>query len=328
MVAVAPAVCPPPHTAPPSPRPLRRAWAALSRLALLATLLCVVAPQALAGWLILDVLDVGQGDAILIRAGGRVVLVDAGDRDADTLAQLRTLGVTGIDLLVSSHPHADHIGGMEAVVRALPTKRLLDNGMPHSTVTYRRFMEAIEAIGVQYVTARPGLRIGLGDGAALRVIGPPQPALTGTRSDLNSNSVVLMLEHGEVRVLLTGDAEEPTEAWLATQQLGRVDVLKVAHHGSNHSSTKPFLDAIQPKVALISCGRSNRYGHPGEHALRRLEAAGATVYRTDQSRHIRLISDGSQIDLFEGDLAALGPDWPLPLLGDPPLSPSPAEATP
>ncbi len=282
--------------------------------------LCAVwlgALPALAGPLVVDVLDIGQGDAILVRADGRAVLVDAGPGRA-IVDQLERLGVRRLDLAVASHAHADHIGGMQAVIEAVDTRFYMDNGQPHTTATYRDLMRAVDDRRVTYVAADPGREITLGDDVVLTVLAPPARPFTDTRSDHNSNSVVLWLRHGTVDILLTGDAEEPTEAWLVAQGVPDVEVLKVPHHGSDHSSTTPFLTAIKPEIAVISCGRGNKYDHPGPDALARLEAAGATVYRTDTMGQVRLVSDGAAVQVTTGSIDRFGAS--LPAAASPPAT--------
>lgn len=266
-------------------------------------LLSVLAVDAGAGEVLVDVLDVGQGDAVLVRGGGKSVLIDAGPREGGALAQLQQLGIRHLDLVVATHPHADHIGGMADVLQNIDVGLFLDNGMPHTTATYAQVMIEVEQRGIRYRTAERGLRLKLGDEAAFTVLFPAATPLAGTRSDLNSNSVVLWLDHGEVDMLFTGDAEAPTEEALALPDA--VDVLKVAHHGSSHSSTPGFLARARPTYAIVSCGAANRYGHPDPEALGRLEAAGAMVYRTDLSGNLRVISDGLTVEVLEGTLSEL-----------------------
>lgn len=254
------------------------------------------------GSLVVDVLDVGQGDAILVRTEAKAVLIDAALKKADVVGQLRRLGVDHLDLVVTTHPHADHMGGMSDVLAAFPPKLYLDNGLPHTTETYTELMKLVEDRNVPYQTALTGNALRLGTEATIEVLFPGDRALRNTRSDLNSNSVVLLLDHGDVEFLFTGDAEEPTEQALVALGLPDVDVLKVAHHGSEHSSTDPFLRAVKPEIALISCGVDNRYGHPTVEAIDRLKRVGATVYRTDRSGQLRLISDGHTVEVLEGSL--------------------------
>jgi len=248
---------------------------------------------ARAGTLTVDVLDVGQGDGILLRtAGGKAVLVDAGEGSADVVDQLRGLGVTELALAVASHPHADHIGGMNAVLLSIPAKLYVDNGLPHTTSTYNTLMRTVELRGIPYKTAAVGQVYSLDDDVKLTVLAPTATPVRGTRSDLNANSVVLRVTHGKDCMMLVGDAEAETEAGLLQRGLQPCEVLKVAHHGSEFASSEAFLAALKPKIAVISVGAGNTYGHPAAGALSRLSAAGAKVYRTDQDGGVRLESSG------------------------------------
>ena len=287
-----------------------------------------IAYPAWAGIVVVDFLDIGQGDAIVIRGGGKTVLIDAGDRGKDTADQLVQLGITKLDLAVASHPHADHIGSMRSVLERFEVGLYIDSGLTHTTATYNELMQAIEERDIPYRRANAGMAIRLGDEAVLHVLFPADPPLRGTRSDLNSNSVVLSLEHGEMDFLFTGDAEAPTEQRLLRMGLGPHEVLKVAHHGSEHSSGARFLEVVEPQIAVICVGEGNRYKHPRPEALERLQHAGALVYRTDTSGHVRILSDGTRVEAFEGTLAELGPRWPLPPLVVPPVAPPTAEEAP
>lgn len=273
----------------------------LVRWLLLAVLLAVALP-ARAGQVVVDFLDVGQGDAILIRGGGKAVLVDGGPAEARVDRLLRRMGVQRLDLVVATHPHADHVAGLERVLRGFEVGLFLDSGQTHTTGLWDRVLTAIEEEQIPYRTARRDMTLRLGDEAVLHVLFPTPRPLRGTRSDLNSNSVVLLLDHDEIEFLLAGDAEAPTEAALLRHGLPEVEVLKVAHHGSEHSSTRRFLAALSPAWAVVSCGEGNRYGHPDPAALERLSAAGATVFRTDRSGHVRALSDGSSLEFMEGTL--------------------------
>lgn len=269
----------------------------------------IAALPAMAGTLRVEALDVGQGDAILITSpAGKRVLIDASIKSADVVGLLQQRGVTGLDLAVATHAHADHIGGMQAVIEALPVKLYTDSGIPHTTQTYLDLMAAIEAKEITYRPAQRGQSYSLDDGIRIEVLGPPQIPLSNTRSDLNSNSVVMRLSHGANCFLFTGDAEEPTEGELLRGGMEPCQVLKVAHHGSNHSSSDAFLRAVQPEVALISCGVANRYKHPGEETLDRLRSAGAEVYRTDLMGTVVVESDGKAISVrTEGKKEGLPP---------------------
>lgn len=264
-------------------------------------LLVAALGAAWAGTVRVDVLDVGQGDAILIRTpADKTILIDAGDGDVSVPRLLEGLGVKAIDLAIGTHPHADHIGGMDDVLDALPVKNYVDNGLAHTTKTYDSVMERIEAKEIAYRSGMVGMSFNLDDGVVLEVLFPEEVKLKDTRSDLNSNSVVARLTHGENCFLFTGDSEEPTERALVNNGLGQCDVLKVAHHGSNHSSTNPFLNAVKPTIAVISVGTGNRYGHPGEETLDRLQAIGAEIYRTDTMGQVTLLSDKKKVTVETG----------------------------
>ncbi len=275
------------------------AWRGKLVLAPLLVLSLLVALPAWAGTLWADVLDVGQGDAIFIRSPeGKTVLIDAGPGKTDVVAALRARGVSGLDLVVATHPHRDHIGGMEHVVNQLPISAYMDSGQSHNTATYEALMEAVAELGIPYVRAEKGQRIQLGSEAVLYVLWPGKIHLSGTRSNHNSNSVVLRLEHQGHCMLFTGDAEAETERRLLAQHPTPCEVLKVAHHGGAHSTTGRFLEAFQPQIALISVG-ANGWGHPTEETLGRLARRGIQVYRTDQDGTIRVLSSEAGIEVRE-----------------------------
>ena len=251
---------------------------------------------AAAGTMQVDMLDVGQGDAILVRTpAGRSILIDGGTGGDDVVPMLRALGVESLTMIIATHPHADHIGGLDEVIAEFPPKAFFDSGQTHTTATYAKLMEQVESQGLAYFTAEAGWSRELDDGIVIEFLGPPSPTINGSRSDLNSNSVITRITHGEQCFLFTGDAEEPTERLLLQRGIEACEVLKVAHHGSAHSTTREWLWAIEPEIALISCGEGNRYGHPAEETLDRLSSAGATIYRTDLLGTVHLESDGESI---------------------------------
>lgn len=272
-----------------------------------------------------DMLDVGQGDSILIRTPAKSVLIDASEDSADVKTKLRALGVQGLDLVVATHPHADHIGGMDDVVQAFPIKLYTDNGLPHTTVTYSRLMADIESKSIPYRAATAGTVYNLDLGAKLEVLFPTGSPLSGTRSDLNANSVVTRLTYKNDCFLFVGDSEEPTEQALLSRGLTPCNVLKVAHHGSEYSSTQPFLDAVRPSIAIISVGTGNTYGHPGANTLGRLSAMGAKIYRTDQMGTITLTTSGNGVSVTTGVVPGVAPAAPNPVVSGPaPSVPSPS----
>lgn len=242
--------------------------------------------------------DVGQGDsAVMVTPNGRVVLLDAGPsgRADGLVADLRALGIERINLAIMSHAHADHIGGYPTILDHFEVMRFGDPGFVHTSEMYHNLLARLETEGIPaYLLAR-GQVIRMDDEIELTVLGPNESHLTGTRSDCNANSAILLLAYGEIQILFTGDSEEATEQELvAANVLPDIEVLKVAHHGGAYSTYEPFLGAIQPEVAVISVGAGNSYGHPDEETVVRLEVFG-TVYRTDLMGTVVIRTDGELI---------------------------------
>lgn len=240
----------------------------------------LAASPLLAQDLELRFLDVGQGDAVLIRNDGRTALIDAG-RSGSIVPRLMALGVDSVDLLVASHNHADHIGGAEGVLLRFPVRYYLDNGHPHTTQTQRRVLQQVVARQVTYLQASPR-SITLGD-ATLRIVASP----LASAADQNNKSVVVLVERGKFKALLSGDSEaQEINALLAREELPDVDVLKAAHHGSRNGVTPAWLARLKPEVVVISVGENNSYGHPHPFALRYYEAGDRRVLRTDRDGDI------------------------------------------
>jgi len=228
-------------------------------------------------------LDVGQGDAVLIRAPeGQTALVDAGPGDIVPL--LRALGVERIDLLVATHPHADHIGGIAGVIESLPVRFYMDNGDPHTTRTYRRVLSALDARpGISYLEAFPRT-ISLGS-ASIEVL----PRLPPGSAGHNDRSVALVVRFGDFEAFLSGDSEvQQLSHLVGLQAVPDVALLKAAHHGSDNGFTWEFLSAAAPEVVVVSVGRDNSYGHPRPEALAAYRSVGATVLRTDLHGHVEI----------------------------------------
>jgi beta-lactamase superfamily II metal-dependent hydrolase len=266
-----------------------------------------------AGQLAVVVLDVRQGDAVFIQTPDlKRVLVDAGpaptDRDSFSAGRdkivpfLREQRVERLDAVVLSHAHADHIGGLAYVLQSVPVDRVYDPGFDFASEIYLEALGMIEKSDgrIGYQVVRQGDTLPIGGETVWQVLSPPRPYLSGTRSDCNSNSVVLRLAWRGVSFLFLGDAEEETEEALA--EYGprlRSTFLKVAHHGSRYSSSPFFLDLVRPLHALISCGTNNAFGHPHEETLQRLGAAGAAIHRTDLGGDLLVLSDGSSYKVVE-----------------------------
>ena len=245
-------------------------------------------PETLASVLEVHFINVGQGDAILLVLGENAALIDGGDRGSDIVAYLKRQGITYLDLVIASHPHADHIGGLIDVIRAIPVDRVITNGQMHTTLTYERFLDAIIDSGAEYIEVSRGDTIPFVS-LVFDVLHPLSPV----GQNLNEQSIVLRLAHGNVTFLFTGDAEKGAEhsmlSWGGDLQ---AKVLKVAHHGSRSSSTPAFLAKVQPEIAVYCAGLGNQYGHPHEEALVALTQIGAEIYGTDIHGSVVITSDG------------------------------------
>ncbi len=246
-------------------------------------------------------LDVGQGESMLIvTPGGKTVLIDAGNpQSGDTVvAALRKHKVSGIDLAVATHPHADHIGGMRSVIESFSIRNFLDSGRDFSSAEYERLLKAIKSKRISFINAKSGMTFDLDSGIKLEAFFPKgdNQWITRVRSGgslENANSVVLRLTYGSFSMLFTCDAEFETEAAMLKSGFPlNAQVIKIGHHGSRYATSGKFLDAVGPQMAIISCGMDNRYGHPSQSTLDRLKKSNIQIYRTDLNREISIFSDG------------------------------------
>lgn len=308
---------------------------------LTALLLAVFASgPALAAELTVHVLDVGQGDAIFIRSpAGKTVLVDAGrPESADRLtARLRELVPGQVDLVLMTHPHADHIGGMEAVLKDVGARIFMEPGFDHPSPLYASLLKTVESKGVQLKVGKAGNNVEIGGGAVMHLLAPKDPFFHNTRSDANANSIVIRLTYGKTAFYLAADSEAETEKRIleSGEELAS-DVYKVAHHGSRHSSSAELLEKIHPKIAVVSVGAGNDYGHPTRQTLDRLEAVKAEVLRTDLDGEVVLHSDGEKVTYAteKGGGLALAEEKPAEVVVEPPTpkpepkKPAPAKPAP
>lgn len=238
-------------------------------------------------------IDVGQGDAALIRdASGFDVLIDGGKTSAGpiVLAYLREQGIDDIDVMVVSHADSDHVGGLIDVLEAadIPVVQVLYNGYPGDTATWNAFATAVANEGIIMTAAQFPQTYTWGETTAH--ILNPEPGLINPET--NDASVVILLDHGDNRFLFTGDIDSTIEATVVARGTPvAADILKVAHHGSKYSSSMSFLSAVSPLEAVISVG-DNSYGHPAAETISRLEAVGARIWRTDQVGTVVVFSDG------------------------------------
>jgi len=252
------------------------------------------------GRLRITMLDVGQGDAIVVRTPrGRTLLIDSGGRlergpGADgrspaeivgervVLAYLKRQGIRRVELLVNTHPHGDHVGGFPVIVHALRVDAIADGGQRYGG---RAFNDGLREAALRHVpihVARCGDRWSSDDGVTLAVLSPCGALFIDGKNDVNENSVIVMLAYQEFRMLFMGDAGFAAEQRLLERGADlHADVLKVGHHGSAYSSAPGFVAAVHPTYALISAGRHNVFGHPASTTLATLRSAAATIYRTD-----------------------------------------------
>jgi len=223
-------------------------------------------------------IDVGQGDAILIRSPeGLFGLIDGGEQDSGVIEYLHNQGVQSFDLVIATHPHSDHIGGLVEVLKTFPTARVVTNGEMHTTLIYESFLDAIATSKAEYIEVTRGESVYLGS-LNLEVLSPDLII----EGDQNRNSIVLRLVYGSTTILFTGDASKDTEAEMITAGLPLgADILKVGHHGSNAATSPAFLTLVQPAIAVYSAGKGNSYGHPNPDTLARLSDAEAQVFGTD-----------------------------------------------
>ena len=278
----------------------------------------VLGPVAKECALEIRVMDVGQGDGILIKGpDGVIAVMDAGHGSGGLKIadELRRMGKSRIDYAILSHAHLDHLGGFLRLMKKVQIGQVVDPAFPHVGKTYNRFLKMVEDAGVPYTVARRGMEIPLGAGAKLVLLAPEEPLFRGTRSDPNANTIVARLDYGEICMVLTGDAELPTEdRVLDSKQHIRCPLLKVAHHGSAHSTSERWLQGVRPEVAVISAGRRNKYGHPAQETLSRLQAVGARVYRTDQHGTVSLRTDGRRVMVVTSNAPGLVPAAAAPVV--------------
>jgi competence protein ComEC len=276
-------------------------------LVVCASLLCVVAwapavPLRNSGNFEMHVLDVGQGDAILVRTDrGNWLVFDAGriwksgDAGRSTIIPYVMQRGGRVEAFILSHAHADHIGGAESVMRALHPREFWDAAFAQGSLVYEETLQSAIESGVEWRRVHADDTIEV-DGVRVRFLAPDS-AWTASLADPNEASTIALIQYGETKFLMTGDAERAEEGWLLNHAYGdlRADVLKVGHHGSSTSSTENFLSAVDPSLAVISVGADNLYGHPSADVLAALTRAGARTVRTDLDGTIVIRSDGRHI---------------------------------
>lgn len=237
-------------------------------------------------------LDVGQADSILIQNKKESMLIDAGNNEDGPLLvkYFQEQQITNFKYVVGTHPHEDHIGGLDDIIDNFQIGILYIPDAITTTKTFTDVLDAIENKNMTYTVPTIGDTFSLGD-ARIKVI------YTGTdTTDLNNTSIVLKLTFGTTSFLFTGDATKKVEEKILSQDI-KADVLKVGHHGSEYSSSTNFLDKVHPKYAMISVGKGNKYGHPTQTTLDKLNQRNIEVHRTDESGSIIMTTDGNKITI-------------------------------
>ena len=239
--------------------------------------------------------DVGQGDCSLIICDGEAMLIDAGDNDKGTRVQkyLKDQGISNLKYVIGTHPDSDHIGGLDVVIYKFSCDNILMPDATSDTKTYLDVLSAIDSKGYKITTVGQGDKFTLGS-ASFEILSPVKGY---PYAEDNNNSIVLRLDYYNNSFLFMGDAEyQPQQVMIYDDEINaRADVVKVSHHGANSGYMKGFYDEVDPKYAIISCGKGNKYGHPHSDVLNDFKNRGVTVFRTDEQGSIVAVSDGNNI---------------------------------
>ncbi len=266
--------------------------------------------------------DVAQGDAAWLKTPDGVdIIIDGGRKGQGShlLSYLQDHGVADIEVMVATHPDADHVGGLITLVNRLPVHQVLLNGQSATTQTYQDLINAIAAKAVPTVVPRAGDTFVWGCCVTARTVHPVEPP----GEDTNNASIVLRISYGQTDFLFTGDIEEAAEkAILERGELVEAEVLKVAHHGSKSGSSTAFLNAVSPEVAVISVG-PNPYGHPSGEVLARLSSVGASIYRTDLQGTIVVETNGEVYSVRSAQVVVYTVFLPLVIKEVQPPTPTP-----
>ncbi|MEA0564353.1 MBL fold metallo-hydrolase [Lysinibacillus irui] len=234
-------------------------------------------------------IDVGQGDSILIESpNGKTMLVDGGVKGAgpQVVSYLREIGVSKLDIVVATHPDADHIGGLIPVLNSMTIEQFYDSGKVHTSQTFEEMLTLIDEKNIPYDVPTPGDNIKFDEDVTVKVLNANEQA-----SDNNDASIVLKIVYGNVSFLLTGDAGIALEKEMMQYDVSAT-VLKAGHHGSNTSSSEDFIRAVKPEVTILSYGKDNKYGHPHAEVVDRLKEIGSKIYATADIGTITVTTDG------------------------------------
>ncbi|MDM0604820.1 ComEC/Rec2 family competence protein [Clostridium perfringens] len=246
--------------------------------------------------LMISYMDVGQGDAAYIKVNGNDILIDAGPRSnsKELLEQLKAKNIDDFELVIATHPHEDHIGGMVDVFKEYEVKAFYSPKITHTTKTYENLVKAVKDEGLKTKELKGGMVIDLGEGAKFEVFTPQKSEY----EELNYYSPIMKLSFGDTSYLFTGDAEKLAEEEALAKYKTSLDsdVIKFGHHGSSSSSSNAFIEAVSPKYGIISCAKDNKYGHPHRETLDIIKKYNIKTFRTDTDGEIILTSDGKSIN--------------------------------
>lgn len=246
--------------------------------------------------LMISYMDVGQGDAAYIKVNGNDILIDAGPRSnsKELLEQLKAKNIDDFELVIATHPHEDHIGGMVDVFKEYEVKAFYSPKITHTTKTYENLVKAVKDEGLKTKELKGGMVIDLGEGAKFEVFTPQKSEY----EELNDYSPIMKLSFGDTSYLFTGDAEKLAEEEALAKYKNSLDsdVIKFGHHGSSSSSSNVFIEAVSPKYGIISCAKDNKYGHPHRETLDIIKKYNIKTFRTDTDGEIILTSDGKSIN--------------------------------
>jgi competence protein ComEC len=245
--------------------------------------------------MIVHYIDVGQGDSILIQVNNKNLLIDAGPKSdkKKLLDYLSSLNLHKLDYVIATHPHEDHIGNMADVIDDYNVLAFYAPKVQSTTKTFEQMVESLKSKNLKINVIKKGTdSINLGENTKVTVFSPTKDYY----EDLNNYSPVIKIEYGKTSFLFTGDAQKDVEKEiLANNEDISADILKVGHHGSSTSTTKDFLNKVNPSIGVISLGKDNTYNHPNDGTIKRLNQNKVTIYRTDKNGTVILSSDGSKI---------------------------------
>ncbi|MGU8481380.1 ComEC/Rec2 family competence protein [Clostridium perfringens] len=241
-------------------------------------------------------LNVGQGDSELIQVNGINMLIDAGTNAGanDLVKDLKNRGIKTIDIAIATHPHEDHIVGMDEVLENFDVKSFYAPKVAHTTKTYENMLKAVKNEGLKIKQIKEGTKIDLGKDTEVQVYSP----VKSQYEELNNYSPVMKISYGQNSFMFTGDAESLVEKEILNENKDlKADVLKLGHHGSHSSTSEEFLKAVDPSIAIVSCAKDNKYGHPHKETMSNLKKAGITVYETFRDGDITISSNGKKLDV-------------------------------